>query len=402
MINPPRRRRPLAPLLLLEGLRFAGLVLVGLPIAEAAAADPSCPAGATPGEAWDRAPWTATAPLDAYLFPPGQDRADKARAGIRTDGVVVLSEGRIVYERYGADYTAETRHLAWSVSKSVMGALIGVAVGEGKVALTDSICKFRPDFPASSCAVTVQHLLEFSSGFDWVEGYEGTALTESSVLAMLYGEGKGDMAAFVAAHPLRDPPGTSWAYSSGDTNVLSAVAGAALSPAHGERYPWALLFDPLGLRSATWERDGRGTYVGSSYLYATPQDLARFGLLLLRDGCWGGDRLLPEGWVTASTAVNGPIRQKPLHRDEGDVQGRQLWLNRAVPEIGQTSLPWPHAPEGAFAALGHWAQSITVIPSHDLVVVRTGDDRDGSFSLDELLRLVLEARGRQPGTGATP
>lgn len=360
-------------------------------LSTALAQDASCPAVPVPHDAWETAPITNTAALDEYLFPPGLDRADKERKGVRTDGIVVVQHGRIVYERYGGSYTATTKHLAWSVSKSFTNALAGIAVGEGTLHLTDSICTLRPDLPKASCDVTVQHLLEFSTGFDWNEGYEGTSPTASSVLAMLYGEGAGDMAAFVASHPRRDPPGTSWQYSSGDTNVLASVVAAALAPTHGDQFPWAVLFDPIGMRSATWERDRHGTYVGSSYLYATPQDFARFGQLLLGDGCWDGHRILPVGWVHDSTVVNGPIRQKPLHRDPGDVQGRVFWLNRPIPEVGQTELPWPGVPDDAYAALGHWSQSIAVIPSRDLVVVRTGDDRDGTYSEGHLLALVLAA-----------
>jgi CubicO group peptidase (beta-lactamase class C family) len=136
-----------------------------------------------------------------------------------------------------------------------------------------------------------------------------------------------------------------------------------------------------------------GTYVGSSYLWATPRDLARFGQLWLMDGCWQGERLLPEGWVSESTAVSEPMRTRALGRDAGDVQGRQVWLNRPVPEIGQDALPWPGVPEGAYAALGHWKQSITVVPDAELVVVRTADDRDGSYEHARTLRLALQLVG---------
>lgn len=330
-----------------------------------------------------------TAAIDALLFPPGLDRADPERRGIRTDGVVVVHRGEVVYERYGGGWTAERPHLTWSVSKSFVNALVGVAVKDGLLSIDDSVCKLRPDLPAPSCAVTVRHLLEFSSGFDWREDYEDQPPTTSSVLAMLYGVGSGDMAAFVAGHPLRDPPGTSWMYSSGDTNLLSSVVGAALAPRYGDAFPWATLFERIGMSSATWERDRHGTYVGSSYVWATPRDMARFGQLLLADGCWGGARVLPEGWVRDSTEVSPPIKSKPLRRDDGDVQGRQFWLNRPIPEVGQVARPWPSVPEDAYAAMGHWKQSITVIPSKDLVVVRVADDRDGTWRHDAFLAAAL-------------
>lgn len=375
-----------------------------------AAAD--CPPRAAPTPEWpDRSTEVAVArpaqvaALDAFLFPPGLDREDPDRAGIRTDGVVIVHQGAVVYERYGGGYGPTTPHLAWSVNKSLVNNWIGVAVQEGRLSLEDSICQHLGDLPPAACAVRVKDLLEFSSGFDWRETYEGESPTTSSVLAMLYGEGRGGMTAFVTAHPPRSAPGTTWMYSSGDTQVLAAVARRVLEPAHGEHFPWTALFDRLGVSSATWERDPRGDYIGSSYLYATPRDYARMGLLWLDDGCWAGERVLPEGWMAASTAVNGPIRRASVGRADGDIQGWHYWLNRRIPEVGQASLPWPDAPEGTYAAMGHWKQSITVVPSADLVVVRTGDDRDGTYPHNETLRLALalvERSGLRDPVGPTP
>lgn len=325
--------------------------------------------------------------LEDYAF--RLEGRDEERRGVRTDGVLILHHGRVVYERYGRGFTADKRHLAWSVSKSFTSALVGVAVKRGAVALDDSYCKYVKAKRPETCAVTVRHLLEFSSGLDWREDYEeGETHQDSAVLAMLYGEGHGDMVGFVSGHALREPPGTSWCYSSGDTVLLSGVLDAALRPSVGRDWPWVLLFDGLGMRSTAWERDGKDVVVGSSYLYATPRDLAKLGLLYQSDGCWEGGRVLPEGWVEQSIRAAGALRGKTYARDDGEVEGWQWWLNQRVPGVQET-LPWPHVPEGAYAARGHWGQSITVIPSRDVIVVRTADDRDGSFSFDTFLKLAL-------------
>ncbi len=361
-------------------------------LATLAVAQDTCPEGwGFPAADWpqERVSSQAAAALEAHLYPPGLDRSDKERAGTRTDGFVVIHQGKLVHESYGGGYDAQQRHLAWSVTKSFTNALTGIAVREGKITLDDSICDHLQGLPEASCAVHIQDVLEFATGFDWLETYEGFSPTASSVLAMLYGEGRADKAAFVAGHALRDPPGSSYMYSSGDTNVLAKVVGAALQPDHGEHFPWKLLFEPIGMKSAVWERDAAGTYVGSSYLYATPRDLARFGYLLLNDGCWEQERILPPGWVEASTRVSEAYRTKALGTSPGDVQGRQFWLNQPVPEQGQPEPKWPSVPTNAYAALGHWKQSIVVIPDLDLVVVRTGDDRDGSYDHDTTLRLAM-------------
>jgi CubicO group peptidase (beta-lactamase class C family) len=313
---------------------------------------------------------------------------DAERKGIRTEGVVLIHRGVLVYERYARGFDAHKRHLGWSMSKSATNALTGLAVARGALALEDSICKYLKPSRQEACAITVRHLLEFGSGLDWRETYEGQSNQASSVLAMLYGEGSRDAVAFITSHALRDAPGTSWMYSSGDSTLLAGALDGALRPALGKDWAWPLLFDPLGMRSASWTRDAKGVLIGSSYLYATPRDWAKLGFLFLNDGCWENQRLLPEGWVAASTVPSEPFGRKRVDWRDGDVQGRQFWLNRRVPGIQET-LPWPHVPEGAYALRGHWGQSVSVLPSHDLIVVRLADDRERAFKLDTFLQLAL-------------
>ena len=351
-----------------------------------------CPTGEEPGAAWATAPVDRpddVAALDAALFVPPAALADPARAGVRTDSLLVIHHGKIVYEHYGNGYTAEGKHLSWSVAKSITAVLAGAAVAQGRLDVERSICDYIEVGRPSSCQVKVDDVLSFATGWRWREGYEDSKLTHSTVLAMLYGQGRTDMATYVTGLPLEHPPGTAFRYSTGDAMVLGAIVDAALSPVFADSYPWALLFDPLGMTSATFERDAAGTYLGGSYVYATPRDYARFGLFLLHDGCWGGRRLLPEDWMARSTAITTPFRQQELDREEGFVQGRMFWLNQMVPEHGDTALPWPSAPPDTYTAIGHWGQFVTVIPSRDLVVVRTADDRDGSYNHDTTLRLAL-------------
>ncbi|MFO0678662.1 MAG: serine hydrolase [Polyangiaceae bacterium] len=331
--------------------------------------------------------------LEDYAFTI--EGADADHVGVRTDSVVIVHQGAIFYERHARGYTASMPHYAWSVTKSITSLLAGIAVGRGDLSMDRSVCAAIPNAPESACKITLTNLLEFASGLDWNETYEGKSNQESSVLAMLYGQGHGDMAKFVLDHPFRDEPGTSYMYSTGDSVAIAAMVDHALRPSLGDDYPWTVLFDPLGMSSATLERDGSNTHVGGSYLYASPEDYAKVGYFLLSDGCWNDARILPEGWIEEGTAVSAPFRAKPLGREPGDVQGRQFWLNRVVPGIADT-LPWPDVPDDAFAALGHWGQSITVIPSRDVVVVRTADDRDKTFDLGKFLALALAVVGDAP------
>jgi CubicO group peptidase (beta-lactamase class C family) len=134
-------------------------------------------------------------------------------------------------------------------------------------------------------------------------------------------------------------------------------------------FPRRELFDKIGMSTAVLEPDESGTFVGSSYLYASARDWARLGLLLLNDGVWEGERLLPEGWVAWSTT---PTLQSP-----GGSYGAHIWLDPRGIDASAGAQP-PFLPEDAFFALGHDGQSLTIIPSRKLVVIRLGITKDAS------------------------
>lgn len=318
--------------------------------------------------------------LEAYAFPP---RNEQTREGVRTDALLVIRDGRVLFERYANPTTAETPHLTWSISKSVLATVLGVAYGEGRFKLDDPVAKFYPPMQAHP-QLRIEDLLHWASGLDWQEDYEYAPL-KSSVVAMLYTRGRGDMAGFTAAHGVAAAPGERFLYSSGDSNVLAASLRQMVGAEAYADYPWQALFEPLGIRQAVWERDAQGTFVGSSYLYMTARELARIGQLMLDNGRWQGRQLLPADWV----AFNRKAFAKAVVEPGEPLPGGHWWLNQAG--------AWPDAPADTFAALGHWGQGLYVLPQQRLVIVRYADDRDGSFRHDSLLRLLLAAfPGAQP------
>ena len=365
---------------MLRGTLLAGCLLIAGPLA----------AQTWPIPDWRSQPATsspAVQALDEYAFAV---RDDASRAGVRTDALLVIKDGVIVHERYAAPTRADTPHLAWSISKSLFATVLGVAYGEGRFKLDDAVARHYPPFAAHP-DVKMGHLLNWASGLAWQEDYEYAPL-RSSVVAMLYTRGRGDMAAFTASHALDALPGTRFRYSSGDSNVL----GASLKSMVGEQaygdYPWTALFEPLGITSAVWERDASGTFVASSYAYLTARDLARVGLLMLRDGRWGERQLVPASWVAFNRTAFANYQPDP--QQPGDaVPGGQWWLNATLENAKR---PWPDVPDDTFAALGHWGQGLYVLPEQQLVVVRYADDRDGRFEHNELLKRVLNAFGEQP------
>jgi CubicO group peptidase (beta-lactamase class C family) len=175
---------------------------------------------------------------------------------------------------------------------------------------------------------------------------------------MLFGQKRGDMAAFAASRPLAAKPGERFAYSSGTANLLSGI----LRDAEGgtrDRYMAFMrrvLFEPIGMASAEPEFDASGSFVGSSWLHAIARDWARFGLLMLRGGVWNGRQVLPEGWVDFMRTPHEPEQ----------VYGAMTWLNMGTPRR------IPAAPADLFMASGHRGQVVAMVPSKDLVVVRFG------------------------------
>jgi CubicO group peptidase (beta-lactamase class C family) len=200
-----------------------------------------------------------------------------------------------------------------------------------------------------------------SSGLAFNEDYGDV----SDVTRMLYLEP--DMAGFAEAMPLAGEVGKTWHYSSGTPELLSRIWQDALGdPANALAWPRAALFDPLGMSSAVLETDEKGTFVGASYLYATARDWARFGQFLLQDGVWKGVEILPDGFV-------GWMREE-VPASKGEYGRGQLWLHGsdAGTPAGQNPDAGFDLPRDAFWMLGHDGQSIAIVPSKKLVIVRLG------------------------------
>ncbi len=300
-----------------------------------------------------------------------------------TRAVLVAWRGQLVGERYAEGITPQTPLLGWSMTKSVTSALVGIYLARQGIQVTDPApapeWRARPDDPRQ--AITWEHLLRMTSGLDFREDY---ADLRADVLQMLYNTG--DMGAYTARRPLAQPPGTWWNYTSGSTNLLARLVRLGFGGDPEElaaywRFPYETLFWPLGMHTAVLEPDASGSWVGSSYMYASARDWARFGLLYLQDGVWDGQQILPPGWVAFSTQVTAA---------SGGEYGAHWWLNRGTAD-DPNARPWPDLPEDAFAALGHDGQAVLVIPSREVVIVRLGLSRYDTWDLNELGRDVLEA-----------
>ena len=318
------------------------------------------------------------------------------RKGIRTDGLVIIKNGYLVYEKYAGGFDRDRAHITWSVSKSFTNALYGIAVKEGRIKIADPAYRYYAALDRGDHRkITVDHLLRMSSGLYSNETYEASPL-KSTVNAMLFTTGHRDMAAYAASQDFEAAPGEKWEYASPTPNLLMAMLKSTMSAAEYDRYPWDRLFNVIGMKNAVWERDAAGTFVGSSYVFATPRDMAKFGYLFLNDGMWEGKRILPEGWVRYSTTLAPAYLKTKLDaEDRKDANyGALWWLNKGVPEMDLPPV-YPDAPRDMFMALGHWSQMIFVIPSLDMVIAYTGDTREKpSFDRNRFLKMIIDSIGK--------
>ncbi|WP_068398987.1 serine hydrolase domain-containing protein [Kribbia dieselivorans] len=276
--------------------------------------------------------------------------------GLGTRAVLVIRDGQIVGERYADGFSASTRQVGWSMTKSVANLMAGRLVREGKLDVTADA--LRPEWTDDRRNITVEDLLRMTSGLVWDEEY----VLGSTITTMLYD--RADMAGFVAEQPLAHPPGRYQQYSSGSTNLLCAVlAERDGSPA--ATLPGRTLLAPLGMSSAVLETDAVGTPVCSSSLWATPRDWAAMGQFALQQGQWDGQRLLPPNWMSWSTQV---------HRGDGEEvgYGAGWWVNR----LADGSTQYSAMPADTYWASGHDGQRVVVVPSRNLVVVRMGFSPD--------------------------
>ncbi|TKB77740.1 MAG: serine hydrolase, partial [Mesorhizobium sp.] len=282
---------------------------------------------------------------------------DPAMTGAGMRAVVVVKNGRIVAERYGDGFSEKTPLLGWSMTKTVNAAIVGTLVKDGKLAMTNQGL-FGPWKGDGRAVISLADMMAMSSGLEFNEDYGDVA----DVTRMLYLEP--DMAGFAGSKPLTGEVGKVFSYSSGTAVMLSRLWQDAIGDKDKALvWPRTALFDPLGMQSAVLEADEHGTFVGSSYLYATARDWARFGQFLLQGGVWNGKEILPAGFVD--------WMREPATASKVYGKG-QLWIEGPGDEENPGAGTAAGLPKDTYWMEGHDGQTVAIIPSEQLVVVRLG------------------------------
>lgn len=299
-----------------------------------------------------------------------------------TRAVIVMHDGKIVAERYAPGYGPETKHISWSIAKSVTAVLVGIMVSDGRLSLDEPV-----PVPAwrhgadPRGAITLRQMLTMTSGIEHRE--QQGPLENTDTLRMLVGDGSANMAAYAEAKPLAQTPGKAFLYSSATTVTLADMLTRMLTNSENPRerrdatmrFVQQRLIEPVGLSSLTPEFDAHGTMIGAAFMHMTARDYAKFGELLRRGGLARGRQIVSQRWVRFMT--------RPSKAHEG--YGGHLWLNRPGSEkvmfVGD-------APRSLFAANGLRGQYVIVSPAQGLTIVRLG------ITTDEELPVLRERLSR--------
>lgn len=360
------------------------------------------------------------------------DKLTQEQQALRSDGVIVVKGGTIVYESYVGPYAghAEKKHCMWSASKSFTTGMVGAIIQSGKkdrngqpIGLSTPMSSLSDVADARIAKLTVEDLLSMNLPSPaWNEGYDGNIKT-SSVVGMLWNDGAHDMASY-ARKTLLGPPAngdeTSFRYSSGAAVILFDALRSVYTPEEYARLPFDSLFDKLGMKSAVLERDQKGTFVGSSYAHMTLRDMARFGYTYLNGGYFGGQQVIAPAFVDKARVIgNGMIAKGTSDEaieEEGSFYSLGFWINpnprvlqnQGIKTFGAQfpknetnglkagSKFFPNTPVDVFFAAGHYGQNILVFPKEDLLVVRMSHDNEYFSKLD---RMMSGARACFGGVG---
>lgn len=275
-----------------------------------------------------------------------------------TTGLIVIKDDRIVFERYYRGTEAHTRTVAWSVSKSFVSVLIGIAVSEGKIqSIDDPVTRYVPELAGSGYdGVRIKDVLQMSSGTRWNEDYSDP---HSDVVrfghAVAFGH---SLDAFAASLPREHAPGTYLRYNSMDTQVLGMVLRRATGMSLAA-YLSTRLWQPLGMQDdAYYLTDSRGVEFAAGGLNATLRDYARLGLLYAHHGTWNGKQIVASEWVRASTTPDAPQLMPGRRASSTEIwgYGYHWW----IPDL-----------QGEYVAVGIFNQFIYVNPQQHLVIAKT-------------------------------
>lgn len=296
-------------------------------------------------------------------------------------GMMIVKDGEVVLENYWRGETPESLHTSWSVAKSFVSTLVGIAMKEGKIdSLDDKVVKYADIYQGTDYGdVTVGQLLMMSTGIDFNENYEEEGADIRRLFFNTFIMHR-DLDKFVRQFEQSRPAGQDFEYLSSNTAVLGAVVSGAYDGENLATLASEKIFAPTGMKNGSWNLD-RDAESGKELAYCCInirlEDYAKFGLLYLNDGKANGQQVLPEGWPEFVSTPPQKSHQKGSADDRGYGYGQHFWI--------------PPAPEGAYFAAGYNGQYVWIYPPENIVIAITGADRNLPEGNTEYLTMVTAA-----------
>lgn len=294
--------------------------------------------------------------------------------GIRTESLLIIKNSKIVFEKYAHGFDKNKKHRIWSITKSFINAMFGILESKGMVDVSLPISTYLKEYPNYQNKefenVTVDSLLKMNSGLQWDESYSNPF--KSNVIKMLYSAVRKDMGDYAAKVGMNASPVKEFKYSSGTSNLLMLIFKKIINnqSAHDE-FPWKELFSKLNMKNVTWEQDKSGTFVGSSYLFMTPRDLAKFCQLYINRGRVGNQQILKTIWIKDSL-IPSKASAAASEDNKWYGYGKHFWTNAHA----DGKRRHPQMPKDLFFALGHNGQIMACFPSENMILVRNAHDTE--------------------------
>ncbi|UFZ04077.1 beta-lactamase family protein [Bradyrhizobium ontarionense] len=305
---------------------------------------------------WPKPDWQTATPEDEGMDSAALAKLVTSGKTLRFDSLLIARHGRIVLDAAYDPYKTDDLHIINSSTKAVVSTLIAMLHKDGTLdSLDHPVLDLFSDRKVANVderkrAITVQHLLNMTSGLDWDEGYNGGA--ERSIVEMTASP---DWVQYILDRPMAHAPGETFYYDSGNSHLLSAIV-TKLTGRSAEEFASERLFAPLGITNHAWFKDPQGVSGGGFGLALKPRDMAKIGYLYLRRGRWGEQQLLPPDWIEA---VNHATTSMEATFDPGLSYVDQFW---ALPD------------RNVFMTVGYHCQVIMVLPDPDIVAVMTARD----------------------------
>ncbi|MCD8409056.1 serine hydrolase domain-containing protein [Tenacibaculum finnmarkense] len=276
----------------------------------------------------------------------------------KTRSILVIYKDQIIAEKYADGFNKNSKQLGWSMTKSIVSTIVGIMQCEGKINI-NAANLFEEWKNDERKNITLHNLLQMNSGLAWKEDYN--SICDATKMLFL----ENDMTKTPLKKPLTSKPNENWNYSSGTTNLISGLIRSKFSTHQAYLDYWySDLIDKIGMNSMLIETDMSGNFVGSSYGWATTRDWAKLGLLYLHNGQWNGKHLFDKDWVEYATTPT-PTSDKQY--------GAQIWLNAGG--------KYADAPKNMYSFNGYKGQNVFILPTENLVIVRTGLTKNADMNL---------------------